>query len=80
MKPWNEKQFKYEQLFESLEKKNLQDNESKEIGRLLLILIALCKDVEMLPENEREGFWNHIKEEDKELEDIVNHYLELNKE
>lgn len=71
MKQWNEKQFKYENLFEHLNEKNIEDNKSREIGKVLIILIALCQDTQRLPEEEKEKFWNHISEDINELESII---------
>lgn len=75
MKPWNEKQFKYENLFEQLNEKNVEDIQSREIGKVLVILMALCKDTQTLPEEEKENFWNHISEDINELDTIVENYF-----
>lgn len=75
MKPWNEKQFKYENLFEQLNEQNVKDTQSREIGKVLVILIALCKDTQTLPEEEKERFWNHISEDINELDTIVENYI-----
>ncbi len=74
MAPWTEKQFKYEELFTQLETM-AQTEENAEIGRVLLVLLAICKDTEKLPEGERGVFWATISREFSEMEEIVDNHF-----
>lgn len=76
MAPWTEKQFKYEELFTQLEIM-AQTAENAEIGKVLLVLIAICKDTEKLPEGERGVFWATISREFSEMEEIVENHFKV---
>lgn len=74
MAPWTEKQFTYEELFTQLET-TAQTEQNTEIAKVLLVLIAICKDTQKLPEGERGVFWATISREFSEMEEIVeNHF------
>lgn len=78
MAPWNEKQFKYEELFNQLQTMP-QTEENTEIGKVLLVLIAICKDTEKLPEGESGVFFATISKEFSEMEEMVdNHFKAMN--
>lgn len=79
MKAWNEKQFKYEKLFIQLQDSNNMKNNTNtinDIGKVLLVIIAICKDTNNLKAEEQEIFWKKISEDLIQLEQLIQNYFQ----
>lgn len=72
LSPWKEKQFKYEELFESLI--HFKEDQNKlQVSKALIVLIALCKDVDKV--NNKEEFWGQILIDILDLEVTIKDYF-----
>lgn len=70
--PWKEKQFKYEELFESLIHFK-EDKNKLQVSKALIVLIALCKDVDKV--KNKEELWGQIFVDILDLEVTINDYF-----
>lgn len=78
MKVWNEKQFKYEKLFMHLQDSNkiTNNNNMNDIGKVLLVMIAICKDTNNLKKEEQDIFWKKVSEDFMQLEQVMQDYFQ----